>query len=359
MTTKRLIWIALLCAAGLAVVLGLLSGGLGRRPKPAPFVSTLPPRDSGVWIAAPGRVEPVSEEIRLGFDLGGIIKSVLVDEGDRVTRGQVVAELVSDEYRNRLDSASATVKVRQAELEKTLTGGRIEEKKEALAQLLRTETVMSNAKVEAERRAALLEKGLIAKETADRANTDYQVARAEFEAMRQQSLLVAGSRKEDIAVAFANLELARAQELEAQSQLNRTELRSPVDGLVLKKHRTAGEAVSLFFDSPVLTVGDVSRLRLRADVDEKDIALVREGQKAYAAADAFGGKKFYGRVERVGSMLGRKNIRTEEPKERQDTKILEVLVALDDQTGLVTGLRMDTYILVSGETGSNSTGSAP
>src|SRR5260370_9688217 len=99
---------------------------------------------------------------------------------------------------------------------------------------------------------------------------------------------------------------------------------------------------------PILTIGDRNILRVRVDVDETDVSKVRVGQKAYVTAGAFGKQKFWGRVVRVGQQLGPKNVRTDEPTERVDTKILETLVELDPGTQLPDGLRVDASIVPDG-----------
>jgi len=95
----------------------------------------------------------------------------------------------------------------------------------------------------------------------------------------------------------------------------------------------------------VLTIGDRKTLRVRVDVDETDVAKVIVGQRAYVTADAFGQQKFWGHVIRVGQQLGPKNVRTDEPTEKVDTKILETLVDLDPGSKLPDGLRVDAFIL--------------
>jgi hypothetical protein len=84
---------------------------------------------------------------------------------------------------------------------------------------------------------------------------------------------------------------------------------------------------------------------VRVDVDEVDVSKIAVGQRAYVTADAFDGVTFWGRVVRVGQVLGKKNIRTDEPAERVDTKILEVLVQLDDGHELPLGLRVQAFIV--------------
>jgi HlyD family secretion protein len=72
------------------------------------------------------------------------------------------------------------------------------------------------------------------------------------------------------------------------------------------------------------------------------------GQKAYVTADAYGDQKFWGRVVRVGEQLGPKNVRTDEPTEKVDKKILETLIELDHGAQLPDGLRVDAYVLADG-----------
>jgi hypothetical protein len=74
---------------------------------------------------------------------------------------------------------------------------------------------------------------------------------------------------------------------------------------------------------------------------------VRLGQRAYVTADAYGDRKFWGHVIRLGQEMGPKNLRTDEPTERVDKKILETLIQLDDGHGLPVGLRVDSFVLVS------------
>jgi hypothetical protein len=81
-------------------------------------------------------------------------------------------------------------------------------------------------------------------------------------------------------------------------------------------------------------------------VDETDVAKLRVGQAAFVTAEAYGPVKFSGHVMRVGRILGRKNLRTEEPSEHVDTKILETLVQLDPGQMLPLGLRVDSFVFV-------------
>jgi hypothetical protein len=97
--------------------------------------------------------------------------------------------------------------------------------------------------------------------------------------------------------------------------------------------------------TPIITAADNSALRVRADVDETDVGKLRVGQRAFMTAEAYGDRKFYGRVLRVGEVLGRNNVRTDEPAEKVDTKILETLVELEPGGDLKLGLRVDAFIV--------------
>lgn len=299
------------------------------------------------WVAAFGRVEPVSEERNLAFEISGLISEVYVREGDKVKKDDVLAVLRDEEHVAQVNAAIAESEAKKASYDKLVAGARIEEKTEAWSAVQRVKSIMLNARQEMERRQKLLADNLIAKEEVDRAVVDYRVAQREYEEAVQRHLITKNqSRKEDITMAWAEYNASLRKIDEAQSLLEKTRLRSPVDGTVLKKHRHAGENVSIFFESPVLTVADISEYQIRAEVDEKFAARVMPGQEAYFTSDTYGNKRFNGRVERVGTMTGKKKIDTGAPQAKVDTKVLEVIIRLDDITGLLTGLTGDVFIKV-------------
>ncbi|WP_051271464.1 HlyD family secretion protein [Fundidesulfovibrio putealis] len=311
------------------------------------IISRIP--QEGSWVAAAGRVEPVSEEMRLGFDIPGKILEVYVEEGDLVKKGQPMARLVDDDIKARLAQAKANEAAFKATLDKVLAGARPMERTEAAAALREAESVLSNARRENERRVKLVASGVISREEADRAEREYLVALQRTNQLRERFHLVDDpAREEDIRNAQAQYAQAQAQVAEAQAYADKALVRSPIDGVLLRKHRRAGEMVSTNFDTPVVTVGDVSTLRVRADVDEKDVARIEVGQRAYAMADAYGDKRFNGKVIRIARMLGRKNIRTDDPAERLDTKVLETLIEFEPGTSIPVGMRMDVFILLDG-----------
>jgi HlyD family secretion protein len=296
-------------------------------------------------ISAPGRVEAVSEEIRVSSELSGRLHSVPVEEGDRIHKGQVLAQLENEDYAARVSEAEATLAQRQAELQRTINGARSQERRAAEANMRAAKAVLENTRREAERRKNLADREMISRDEAERYQRAYQVAQAEFERASQEfSLIDADARVEDRKRAEAAVATAQAQLAEVRAYLEKTYIRSPLDGVVLRKLRHTGENVSTQFDSPIVTLADDSSLRVRLDIDETDVARLYLGQPAFVTAGAYGDRKFTGHIMRIGKILGRKNVRTDEPSERVDTKILETLMELDHGQKLPIGLRVDAFV---------------
>ena len=305
------------------------------------------------WIVAAGKTEPVSETINLAFELNGIIDEILVKEGDRITIGQLLATLKSGEREARLEASMSELEAQKAVHEKFVTGARKEEKNEAWAILEQARIDRNNAKVEADRRKKLLKQELIAKEEVDRAIKDSKVATNRFEEARQRYLItLTQSREEDIRKAFAQLQTAQSKVEEMTHELEKARLRSPIDGTVLQRHKHAGERVSLFLPEPVLTVGDTSRLNVRTEVLEKDISHIKTGTSVYILASSFPDTNFKGRIIHVSPRMGEKAIFSEKPDELLDTKILEIIIALESFEGLIPGLQVDVFIPAGNSPGS-------
>jgi HlyD family secretion protein len=335
-----------LSAAAILFILSTLEFVLSReRPaKAAPIASDTSRVDS---ISAPGRVEAVSEEVRVSSELSGRLHSVPVEEGDRVRRGQVLAQIENQDYIDRVAAAEATLAQRQAELQRIVNGARSQERLASEANVQAAKAVLDNSRREAERRRNLADKEMISHDEAERYQRAYQVAQAEYERATQEfSLIDADARVEDRKRAEAAVATTQAQLAEARAFLDKTYIRSPLNGVVLRKLRHTGENVSTQFDSPIVTLADDSSLRVRLDVDETDVARLCLGQPAFVTAEAYGNQKFTGHIIRVGRILGRKNVRTDEPSERVDTKILETLMQLDPGQRLPLGLRVDAFVQI-------------
>jgi ABC exporter DevB family membrane fusion protein len=340
----------------LAIIAFVLTGGTaaylwcGTAKSAAQASSKRPLAEAPAVVAAPGRVEPKSEDIKLGSELNGKISQILVEEGDRVRRGQPLAVLVNDDYRAQVASAEAQVASREADLRKIENGARREERREALAAVRSAEATLENARATMDRHRELFREGVAAREESEQYERQFKVAEAQYDAaIEHHKFIDEEAREEDRSRAESDVRLARAQLDEARARYSKTILVSPVDGMILRRHHRAGEIVtnSATAPDPVFTLGDASVLRVRVDVDETDVSKIKLGDRAYVTADAYGSKKFWGRVVRIGQELGRKNVRTDEPTERVDTKILETLIELDDAHELPMGLRVDAFIVVN------------
>lgn len=349
---KRTTTIAVVMAGtGLAAMLFLM-GRSGASSQAEARPSRSERLDAGALdlVAGPGRVEPLSEDIKVGSEINGKLKSVLVEEGDHVRRGQMLGVLENDDYRAQVASAEADLAEKEAALRKIVNGARSEERREARASVNEARAIMENARAEMERRQRLFRDGVVSREEADRYEREFKVATARHDLAAQHfALLDDPAREEDCTRGEANVALARAQLEEARARYEKTFVYSPIDGVVLRKHHRPGESVTNSWNSPdpLVTLGDEKALRVRVDVDENDVAKVRLGDRAYVTADAYHGRKFWGQVVRIGREMGPKNLRTDEPTERVDKKILETLVQLDDGRELPVGLRVDSFILIS------------
>jgi HlyD family secretion protein len=299
-------------------------------------------------VAAPGRVEPTTTPFELALSTIGQLKAVYVAAGDKIRRGELLAELDNADQHARVDEAEATVALRQAQLEKLKNGARPEERQEEAARLAEAKAGLAYAKSEFGRQMPLAQAGASSRQSLDQSESSLQTAEAkETVAAAAVALINAPPRLEDVAIDKANLVLARAQLAEQQAMLDKTQLRSPLDGIVLRRYLRGGEAVGVTPPTPILEVGDTSRLRVRAEIDQTDIGRVAVGDHAWVTADAYPGRRFGGVVTWLAARVGRKTVHTDDPADRSDTQVLDALIDLDHGVALPVGLRVDVTIAPS------------
>jgi HlyD family secretion protein len=336
---RFLVLVSMLMAMGALTLVFLRSGRSPLAGTPAVAASPQP----APAVVGPGRVEPASEEVRVSAEIEGRLREVVVDEGSRVRQGDTIAAIENGDYRARVSLAEAEVASREAEFERVMAGARAEERREAAAAVREAEAGLAHDRAELGRYQALYADRLTAREQVETRQTAASEAEARLEAARQHLALVeAAARSEDQNRAQAQVQLARARLAEAQSLLEKTTIHAPISGVVLRRYLRTGETAQP--GTAIVTLGDVSRLRVRMELDERDVARVRVGQAAWCTADAYADRRFDGRIVRVGQMLGRKNVHTDDPAERTDTKVLEVLVELAPGISLPPGLRMDVFV---------------
>jgi HlyD family secretion protein len=342
-TSRRAV--ALLCTLSLLAI-----GAPSALPlHPATLAHSSPARDPEPgrhMVAAPGLVEPTGEEREVGSQVIGIIREMLVEENDEVIENQIIAVVDNKEQVARLAASRAELRLRQAELERVINGAREEERREARAAVAEAEANLDLARREYDRRLPLTRSGAATQASLDQATSSLNANAARRSVLAERlAALEAGSRVEDIAAARAQVALAEANVALAEALLDKTFIRSPLSGTVLRRQRVAGEAVTNVPPTPIAIVGDLRGLRVRAEVDETDIGRVTAGQRVEVTADAFPDRKFGGTVHRVSSRLGAKEVQTGRPADRADTKVLQVLLDLDPEVKLPVGLRVDVYFL--------------
>jgi len=299
-------------------------------------------------IAANGRVEGASEEILLSFKVPGRIRAIFVEEGERVRQGQVLAELENAEQWARLEAERAFLAKAEAQLALLRAGARAEEKEQARAAVEEARAIAAHADAAYQRAQRLHERGILSREELELAEREWRTAHARWEAARQHyERVLAGSRPEEIAAAEAEVRLARARVREAEAHYESTRLRAPCEGLILRRFMRPGEIVRPeMLGQPVLSMADDSRLRVRAEIDETDVAKIRLGAPAFITADAYRGEVFTGRVVKIGAAVGRKTLLGDDPAEKRDREVLETWIELDPAARgrLVIGLRVDVLI---------------
>ena len=302
----------------------------------------LPPNAS---VSGNGVIEPRDKQTNVGAGVAGRIAKILVAEGAMVHAGDELLELDSGVERAALAAASADAEALSAQLARAVRGSRSEDIAAAIAD---SDTAKARAALSrgiAERLVQAGAGGGATVDEIDRANRQAQAdkAAAASAAAHSQAVLE-GSRREDIQLARAQLTAAEARRDQAQAVVDKLIVRAPIDGEVLQVLFRAGEYY-VPGGTALVVVGDTSQLRARMDVDERDIGRVALGDSVIVRANAFAGVDFTGKVVELGRRMGRKNIRTDDPVERNDTKIREVVIVLDAPKGLIVGQRVTCYVL--------------
>jgi HlyD family secretion protein len=299
--------------------------------------------DEKRWLAvAPGRVEPTSGEIKIVAPVIGVIEQVLVKANDKVFAGEAMVRLDDAEALARVASAEAQVALRRR--------ARNDEGSPARAATRRR----------AEDAAANGEKAVVdARAALDKVATDRRAGRAsdaDLEAARS-ALTRAQDRlkqlKADLQKVEADaplptsiegqLNIARADWLAAVAALEKMTIRAPIGGTVLQITAKAGELATPSAPQPLVLLGDISGLRVRAELDERDYGEVKVGQSAVVRPAAFRGREIAGTVSFIAPLVeqGRSGLRGS--RGVTDIDVVEVLVDLAEPGPLAVGMKVDVY----------------
>ncbi len=245
-----------------------------------------------------GNIE--AHESIVGFKVQGRLAELLVEEGQNVKKGDLLARLDREDYAQQTRVDEANVGSREAELDLALAGSRIQEIKAAEQAVLDAQADLELKKIEFHRNQALYERNAVSTEARDTAETNLKRAQATYERNNQTyNQLLEGTRKEQIAINRANVHTARQNLDLSRVRLAYTALYSPKTGVVTVRQAELGEV--MLPGTPVVTIADLDRLWLRGYVSETDLGRVRWGQSAAVRTDTFPGKTYNGRVSFISS----------------------------------------------------------
>ena len=308
-------------------------------------------------VSATGTINPTTTVI-VGSQLSGQVVEVLADYNSEVKADQVVARLNQNHIRARLDAARADLA--QMRAQKLVTEGQIEkvraETEKARAgqadmesQVVRNEALLADAERNLTRQTELRTRGFAAEsihETA-RATRDAQQAalnsaRAQVNSAKAALLSLAA----DLQIAQANLEAVNAQILQRQAaarqievDLQNSEIRSPVSGVVVLRNVELGQTVAASLQAPELfrIADDLRKMEIAANIDETDVGRIKTGQRVTFTVNAFPGRTFDGVVKQV--RLGSQIV--------QNVVIYTTIISIDNPQrellpGMTANLRVET-----------------
>jgi HlyD family secretion protein len=228
-------------------------------------------------VNATGTLNPVVT-VSVGSELSGTIVELSADFNSQVKKGDVIARLDDRTLRSKLLQNEADVSSAQAALAQQQTN------------IASNQATLNLNKVEYERLIPLVQRGVISRSELDKAKAAYEVSVAQLKQAQAQ-------------VASSKAQITQKQAILQQTKLdlNRTEIRSPLDGIVIDRQVDIGQTVAASLSAPTLfkIAQDLSQMKIEADVDEADIGKIKEGQGVRFSVDAYPERKFNGSVEQV------------------------------------------------------------
>ncbi|MEE3717932.1 ABC exporter membrane fusion protein [Tumidithrix elongata RA019] len=334
-------------------------------------------------VSALGRLEPQGEVIKLSAPTsnnGNRVEQLLVQEGDRVKVGQVIAILDNrDQLQAAYEQAQEEVKVAQSKLSITQAGAkqgeinaqraeisRIEAQRQGdiesqSATVARLSAELQNAEIEFNRYRSLAQEGAISASnfdskrlalvTAQRNVDEAKAVLARIQTTSPAQLnqaqanleRIAEVRPVDIAAGQAEVDRAIAAMKQAKANLDRAYVKSPIAGEILEIHTRAGEVVS---SNGIVDIGKTHHMYAIVQVYQSDIQRVKLGQRVRLSSDSISGE-LLGTVERIDSQVKRQTVVNTDPSTNVDGRVVEVHVVLDNASGLKAA--KFTNLLISAE----------
>lgn len=288
------VWASLLlavAASGCGGEAGPGDGGQAARVERREFAST---------VTAIGTVQPrIGAEVRVGARVSGRVRRLRANIGDRVERGQVIAELESEDLDARLAQFRAEAEVAEARHD-ALVRRLPAELARAESEVARGEAQLRFAEGEWQRQVALLRDRATSQAAVDGAQQAREVAVAGLESVRRSLEVLRDGADDQRRESAAELTRAQAARRAAEVERSFATIAAPISGVVASVTTQEGETVAAGLSAPTfLTIVDLERLQVNAYVDEVDIGKVTLGQAATFLVDAFPARDFSGRVAAI------------------------------------------------------------
>lgn len=289
--------------------------------------------DTGNELVLYGNVD--IRQVSLAFDGNGRITELAVEEGDRVTAGQVIARLDTKTLELQAQQQEANVEAQRQNLLKLCNGSRPEEIEQARAQLASAEatSVRADADFARAKRLQSAPSGVISEQTVDQKRADAEAAKAKVEEMRATLRLAEiGPRVEDVAAATAQLNAAEASLALLRHQIDLGKLKSPADAVVRSRLREPGDMVSS--QQAVIALALTDPKWVRVYVSEPDLGKIKPGMVAQVFTDSHPEQPVAGKIGYISSVaeFTPKSVQT---TELRTNLVYEVRVIVEDAANVL------------------------
>lgn len=345
MSSSKTPVVSLIAAATMAIAIAWTVTQINSLPAPVPASSVVRAPAKVTWAAsAAGRVEPRGGEIKIGAQTAGRMANIAVRINDTVKAGDLLIRLDDEEATARIAAAEAEAAVRKRERDAETVGRQAQDRRNAEDAVATAERALTQARADIDSAAR-------GRSTSDAARPDLTAQRAAVKAAQDKlGQERDGLRRAQAAAGIplptrleAALTAARSDLSLAETALERTRVRAPSDGTVLQINARAGETATPSAEQTLVVLGDLTALRVRAELEERDTAKVRVGQGAIIQSDAHPGRKFEGKVVTMAQALGPGKLAQRGPRRPNDVEVLEVVIDLDPDSGLLPGMRVDVF----------------
>jgi multidrug resistance efflux pump len=294
------------------------------------------------WVQGVGYVEPASEVRRLVFKVDGVIAECRVQVGAHFKKGDILMVLNNQEQKEALALAECELALARAEQAKALSGAHPDEIAAARSKAAVLEERIRYLRGEYERTRRTFERRAASHSEYEKARTELEqeeksLAHARAELRRLEHLV----RAEDRKLEQARVERAQASLRVAKQRFQDTFLVAPMDGTVLEILKREGEGQRLIDKEPVLLIADMSRLRIRAEIDERYARHLQVGQQAWAFGRGLGHESFPGRVAEVRQQMGPKTVFSQAAGERRDLDVLQIILDMNEGFAAPLGLQVN------------------